>query len=249
MGSKAQEDADRSCSSDADCVWAQSAPSCVDACQTAAIVSKAGAKSVAAAVAELESGVCSRFEDAGCVYLASGCPQRAPADPVCNAGRCSALSGCALGPHRAATLLAKGLPALAEDCATDDDCTRRPHARTESASLAEPWSRGAGPCSRCSWPSKQRPLMSSPEARGAVCALVRPGAYCAMLGQGREHGGHEVRASAPRRVLRCRDRRAVGLRRGAAVRCGRSALGAGANTGGRLGLRRGAAAASRRRPC
>jgi hypothetical protein len=123
VGTTTAKDVDRTCSSDADCVWATFAPSCVDHCYTSAIVSKAGAKVIADAVDELESDVCSRFDDAGCTYLPSGCPPPGgPSDPICDAGQCVGLSGCGLGPHRAAPLIAEELPTLAEGCTTDEEC-------------------------------------------------------------------------------------------------------------------------------
>jgi hypothetical protein len=119
---KTQADADRACSSDSDCVWATYVPSCVDHCYTAAVVSKAGAKVIAKTVDELDADVCSRFDDAGCIYLASGCPLAEAFGPACVDGECMPVSACIVAPRRASEFLAQQLPPLADGCSTDDDC-------------------------------------------------------------------------------------------------------------------------------
>lgn len=123
QASELKTGADRACDVDADCVDVLGTPSCMDSCYGGAIVSKAGAKAIAAGLDAINASVCKDFDANECNFYASGCPYAGPREPACLDGQCGAVIGCALGTRQGQRVLDAVAPELAKGCTTDADCT------------------------------------------------------------------------------------------------------------------------------
>ncbi|HKU44727.1 MAG TPA: carboxypeptidase-like regulatory domain-containing protein [Polyangiales bacterium] len=121
-------DADRACADDSDCVALRPSAetSCFPSC-TREFGSRAGRRTLEAAVASAEANICAGFSQARCPRESTPCE---PDDrtPSCFAGVCRGAtlrgdSGCGEARLRAADQLQAALDAAAQGCTTAADCT------------------------------------------------------------------------------------------------------------------------------
>ena len=89
----AEEAADRSCTSDADCVQVSPSLSCHDTCGYAQPASQAGKSAIESVVAAIEANVCAEFAKA-CSFVALPCVPDAPRTSACSGGECIGLPSC-----------------------------------------------------------------------------------------------------------------------------------------------------------
>ena len=83
---QAIDHADKTCSTNADCVTAPSSTDCFAGCSTQAI-SKTGEAQVQEAVTTINAGVCAGFDAGGCMLIVPPCVP--PPMPLCVQGQCS----------------------------------------------------------------------------------------------------------------------------------------------------------------
>lgn len=76
-------DANKACTTDADCVDVAYATSCFDSCSRG--IAKSGAAAVDAAKDDAEKNACTRFKAKGCKVIIPPCP---PPDLRCLGGKC-----------------------------------------------------------------------------------------------------------------------------------------------------------------
>jgi hypothetical protein len=115
--------ADKTCATDADCVWASTSSDCNDSCGT--VVSVEGDKTLQAAIDELNTGLCASF-DADCgAPIALPCV--APGNTICLDGHCAVFGGAsALTCDQLAAYAKQQIEAAAAmdlSCSSDADCS------------------------------------------------------------------------------------------------------------------------------
>jgi hypothetical protein len=120
---RATADADRTCSSDDECVFAPSTSDCFGGCSLD-VVSTTGQMQVQAAVDALNSGLCANFSP-NCDQMGHSCPAPSVPRPSCNQGRCTGKS-CSDRVNDSSALLVEAIAKADNSCSTDADCVFAP---------------------------------------------------------------------------------------------------------------------------
>ena len=116
---------DLSCNVDADCVLASEATVCRDSCGPV-LTNLAGQAAIAAAVADIDNGLCSKFAADGCHFTALPCVAPMSGKPACHSGKCALDASVTPPDARAICSDAGAFEIRASDydqkCAADSDC-------------------------------------------------------------------------------------------------------------------------------